>query len=113
MTFTGEVTLMNQSLAADSTGGDWGISIRRSDGKADRQFTEYDQKPVTPTVIAKFIPNWRALKWKEVNGIAPLPRESFAADEKYNINIVVRDGAALSHEERQSRFIAFMESETA
>jgi hypothetical protein len=108
MTFIGEATVLGTSLEASAQGGAWHITIRRSDGRSDARFTEYNTKPVSAEAVSTFIPNWHSLVWRRIEDSMFSRGKSQAKAPDYQIAVAGTRDSSLSHEAVIGEFEQFM-----
>jgi len=104
----GFATVFAGSLYVSIADADWHFCIRRVDGKTHGPFFDYHGKEVSPSDIAKFLPNWCNLQWTEIKDNLLAKSESFARDIEFKVNVQsTRDGAK-THKEIVDAFLVFM-----
>jgi hypothetical protein len=109
MNAKGQATLMGGSLVVNTQDTNWTLIIRRTDEKTDTSFYEYHDKPVTPDILKRFVPNYANLAWRHVPGIfSPDAWELFAVDREYRINIYPKDRRNLTDAALAESFVAVM-----
>ncbi|MCA9423536.1 MAG: hypothetical protein H6751_13940 [Candidatus Omnitrophica bacterium] len=92
-------------------GKDWYLSFRHADGSSCMDFEDYDGEQVGPEVVAKFIPNYASLEWKESKKNFQNSSEYHAIDGKFRINLVGKPGKQIEKEILIQEFLEFMGSE--
>ncbi len=87
---------------------DWHFFIRRLDGEDDIAFSTFHRKEFGATDVAKFISNWKTLRWVKIKDSQLGHSESYAKDAEFEINVYAALHSTKKHLEVVEAFLAFM-----
>jgi len=109
MEFRGEVTLMGESLSCCANDTDWSFRIRHINKNISSNFQDLDGKIVTPTDVAEYFPNWKNLKWTEIENNRLSKSKSQSNNTSFKIIIASRSSGTKTHEDVVNAFCDFMQ----
>ncbi len=87
---------------------DWHFFIRRLDGENDVMFSTFHRKEFGVNDVAKFIPNWKTLRWVKIKDSQLGHSESYAKDAEFEVNVYAAVNSTKKHPDVVEAFLAFM-----
>lgn len=102
------VTVIENRLSCCVENADWHFFLRRLDKTVHVPFSDFHKKEITPTDLANFLPNWRALNWKKIKNSMAGKSESYAKDKEFEINVYSKPNGEKKHQAVIEAFLAFM-----
>jgi hypothetical protein len=112
--FIGEAAFMGTSVEFSSREAQWSLSIRGIDGKNDRRFLDFHDKPATAGDVLRFLPHWQDLMWQHIpdsmfsTSVSRAISSTRAEEHACEIELSATRNSALSHKEIIAEFEAFM-----
>ncbi len=101
-------TVIENRLLCCIEQADWHFFLRRLDKENHVPFSPFHKKEIKPVDLAKFLPNWRSLRWKPIKNNMAGKSESFAKDSEFEINVYSTSHGNKKHQEIIEAFLAFM-----
>ncbi len=89
-------------------GEDWHFFIRSLDAQTHASFSDFHKKGMSPANVAKFLPNWKTLKWTRIKNSILGRSESYAKDVEFEVNVYATEKSEKKHQEVIDLFLAFM-----
>jgi hypothetical protein len=106
----GSATVMAGSLSGSIPDADWHFSIRRVDGKTHGLFFDFHKKEASAADVAKYLPNWEALQWTEINDSTLGKSEFCAKDLESKVDVQLAENGSKTHKEVVEAFLTFLRS---
>ena len=108
MTVISSAIVVGYMLLCDIPDVDWQFFIRRLDGGNYVEFSKFHRKEFGANDVAKFIPNWKTLRWIKIKNSQLGQKESYAKDTEFEINVYASTRSIKKHPEVVEAFLAFM-----
>lgn len=110
MNTTAFANVVGNSLLCTLPDADWHFFIRHLDGQTHVSFSAFHKKQISPANVAKFLPNWKTLRWTKIKDSILGKHESYAKDVEYEINVYSTQQSPKKHQDVIDAFLEFMRS---